>query len=89
MIDMNKKTVYEQIYKKILSCDVLKENKVEALIYGLQEIGKSIEIIYQEILPKMLNEDPDKEKILNLLWDIREEFRHIDYHIKDAEILDL
>ena len=46
--------------------------------------------IYVELVPELvgtLDESPDafKEK----LWDIREEFRHIAYHIEDAGLVDL
>lgn len=84
-----KKNDYDLLYKKIVSYDLLSDDKAESLIYALQEIKNSIDLIYEEILPKLVKEKTNKEKYLNLLWDVREEFRHIDYHIKDSEILDL
>ena len=85
----DKKKDYEKLLRNIISLEILKTNKAEALIYGLQEIKDSIEIIYNEILPKLFDDKLNKEQLLELLWDLREEFRHIDYHIKDAEILDM
>jgi hypothetical protein len=30
-----------------------------------------------------------KEEVLEELWELREQFRHIDYHIKDSNITNL
>ena len=84
-----KKHDYQHLHTKILSSNLLNANKTEALVYGLEEIKNSIDIIYDKIIPELINENLSKDQILNLLWEIREEFRHIDYHIKDSELLDL
>ncbi len=89
VIMKKKKHDYEYLHKKILSSNLLNANKTEALVYGLQEIKNSIDLIYDKIIPELINENLNKDQILNLLWEIREECRHIDYHIKDSELLDL
>ena len=64
--------------------------KADALVHALVDIEESVRKIYVELVPELvgtLDESPDafKEK----LWDIREEFRHIAYHIEDAGLVDL
>ena len=56
----------------------------------LIEIKDSFEKIYNSIIPNMLKISGNNTELLqDLLWDLREEFRHIDYHIQDSKILDL
>jgi hypothetical protein len=80
---------YEKLFKKILEKKFYSNNDSEALVYSLMEIEKSINIVYEKILPILLEKNMTKEAFLEMLWDIREEFRHIDYHIKDGKLLDL
>ena len=80
---------YEKILENILEKKIYSNENSEALIYSLMEIEKSINIVYEKILPRVLKNDITKQVILDMLWDIREEFRHIDYHIKDGKLLDL
>lgn len=77
--------------KKLL--DILIKHKIleeaEAFAYAIVNIKESMDKIYDEILPKIINADLSKFELQDLIWDIREEFRHIDYHIKDGKLLDL
>lgn len=53
--------------------------------HALLDIRESMERIYGELLPAILN-GPEVEKSVleEHLWEIHEEFRHVDYHIHDA-----
>jgi len=56
-----------------------------AIAHGLTDIRESFEKIYGEFLPK-LQAGPPAEDLTNVLFDIREEFRHILYHINDMKL---
>lgn len=75
--------------KEILALHkVLNPEEAEALVYGLMEIAESVNKIYSQIIPEILstqNNDALKDKV----WDLREEFRHIQYHIDDGRLKDL
>jgi hypothetical protein len=46
--------------------------------------------VYQELLPKLLaTRDRPHSEFLDALWDIREEFRHVAYHMDDAKLTEL
>lgn len=79
----------KEIERKLNKMENLQSDKKEALIHALVDIKISIETVYDEILPKLVNEELSSKEIQDLLWDVREEFRHIDYHIHDSEIIDL
>jgi len=81
--------VVERLLQGLVRQGVDRE-KADALVHALVDIEESVRKIYVELVPELvrtLDEPPDafKEK----LWDIREEFRHIAYHIEDAGLVDL
>jgi len=68
----------------------LGRERAEALVHALVDIRESMEKIYGTLLPKLiavLDHSPDE--FMDKLWDIREEFRHVDYHIHDSGITEL
>ena len=80
----------EKLFKLLEQKSSLKKKEIEALVYSLIEIKDSFEKIYNSIIPNMLKISGNNTELLqDLLWDLREEFRHIDYHIQDSKILDL
>ena len=62
----------------------------EAIVHALTDIAASVEKGYGELLPELLS-DPSvaTEALQDTLWDMREEFRHIQYHIDDGALTDL
>ena len=62
----------------------------EAIVHTLTDIAASGQKVYGELLPELLS-DPSvaTEALQDTLWDIREEFRHIQYHIDDGARNDL
>ncbi len=66
------------------------EEEAETLAHALLDISESIEKLYCSPVPQLLSEQEARsEHIEEVLWDIRAEFRHIDYHIHDARFTDL
>jgi hypothetical protein len=53
-------------------------------MHAIIDIGKSVEKIFSSYLPQALA-STDVEKNKELLWSIREELRHIGYHVEDIE----
>lgn len=53
------------------------------------DISESVNQIYSELLPKIMEGlDIEANRLEDALWEIRDEFRHIDYHIHDAQLTD-
>jgi hypothetical protein len=68
----------------------MNEEKSGAVSYALGDISSSVKTIYSLLIPRLLeSEKLTKEEVLETLWDIRDEFRHIQYHIDDAKLTDL
>lgn len=64
--------------------------RAEAIVHALVDIGESMENIYGALLPGMMAVlDRSNAEFKDKLWNIREEFRHVEYHIKDAKLDDL
>lgn len=63
-------------------------DKADTLSNSLTDISKSMYKIYGVLLPKLYS-IADRDELVELLWDIKEEFRHVDYHIKDAALDEL
>jgi hypothetical protein len=62
----------------------------DGLVHALIDIAVSIEKVYFDVIPKLLSEPNATTEIFkDRLWDLREEFRHIDYHIHDSKLTEL
>ena len=80
----------DKLFELIKSHGLLGPEEAEAFIHALNDISESIERIYCELVPNMLNSSIAKDDDLkDKLWDVREEFRHIEYHLKDAKLTEL
>ncbi len=66
---------------------VAKYGKEEAwtIAYGFADLEESMETFLREQLPMLLDPSVEGEKLEDLLIEVREEFRHILYHIHDPE----
>lgn len=78
----------DKIYPKLKKDTIFNKEKLDAFIHSLADIKESTDKIYNEYIPKLL-ENRSTEELEEVIWDIREEFRHIDYHIKDADLLEI
>ena len=66
------------------------QEQAEALVHALVDIGESMEKLYATLLPELMNTlDQPSAVFKDKLWDIREEFRHIEYHLRDAKLTEL
>jgi len=79
---MNPDKLYEILQKN----HVFKSEELDAYVHALVDINDSIVKIYGEYLNNILTNPENKDAIVNAIWDIREEFRHILYHINDASL---
>ncbi|MEW5744392.1 MAG: hypothetical protein AB1805_02975 [Nitrospirota bacterium] len=75
--------------KTLLRPRVYEEKKTETIIHALVDIAVSMKKIYFEILPELKQRQLSDNELRDRIWDIREEMRHIEYHIKDASLTEL
>lgn len=60
------------------------KSEPEALAHAVADIGSTAEKMQTEIIPKLLS-SPGAPEVEDLLHQLREELRHVLYHIKDTE----
>lgn len=53
---------------------------------GLLDIRKSAEVLFKELLPRLMSLPPDGADFEDVLDDIAEEYRHINYHITNTRL---
>jgi len=64
--------------------------RADAVVHALVDIEESTCKIYSDLVPQLLRSLPmSSDEFREKLWDVREEFRHIAYHLRDAELADL
>ena len=74
----------------LLSESAMSIDQAEAVAHAFVDIADSIDKIYIELLPALLARKGESlERLKEAIWEIREEFRHIEYHIQDAKLLEL
>lgn len=68
---------------------LIAEEHRNALYHALIDITNSIGAIYSAIIPRLLvSLNADEEELRDVLFELRDEFRHIEYHIRDARLAD-
>ena len=78
---------YDKLYEILIQKKVMEDAAAESWCHALHDIKESIDKVYDDLIPQLLSKtESDKEPFLNLVWDIREEFRHIQYHIDDGHL---
>lgn len=83
-LELSKKIANCAQIKKYDAPDLKGEPESWTIAYSLSEIEGSCQKITQDLLNK-LNRAEKPQEIFDVLSDIREELRHILYHIKDSE----
>jgi len=53
---------------------------------GLFDIRKSAEVLFTELLPRLMSLRPEGAEFEDVLDDIAEEYRHINYHITNTRL---
>lgn len=88
-MDYNYFKNHQELFFTILKqAEVKNDKELEAFMYALLEIEDSMNKIYNSHVKDILENNKCQEIIQDKLWDIREEFRHIEYHINDAKLLE-
>jgi len=76
----------DKIYEKLASVNYFSDkNELERFVHALTDIKESIDKIFNENVEEVCNAK-DMDTIKEKMWDIREDFRHISYHIEDAKL---
>ena len=80
----------EGLLDLLTSKNVHSKEEAEAIVHALVDIAESVEDVYCNLIPKVLSEpEASVNLVKERLWDIREEFRHIDYHVHDGKLTEL
>jgi hypothetical protein len=53
---------------------------------GLFDIRKSTDVLFRELLPRLISLRPESAEFEDVLDDIAEEYRHINYHITNTRL---
>lgn len=63
----------------------------EAAVHALIDIEHSVDTLYEKLIPALLSQETSADTLdtKDKIWDLREEFRHIDYHVHDSGLLDI
>jgi hypothetical protein len=61
------------------------QENAEAWAHALFDLQESIDRVFESLLPEGLANAGEGRLKREILGDIREEFRHIEYHMRDVE----
>ena len=76
-------TGHERLFELLTRRELVAADESGVVVHALIDIAESIEKVYCRILPTLLSEPEAATEVLkDRFWDIREEFRHIDYHVQ-------
>lgn len=56
----------------------------DALAHAINDLDDSFLTLSQTLFPRLKSEGLDSKAVQDILWDIREELRHVVYHIRDC-----
>ena len=78
------------LIRSLQSRRLFSQEESEAIVHALIDIAESVEKIYLGMIPSLLSDSISTDAVFkDKLWDIREEFRHIEYHVKDGKLTEL
>jgi hypothetical protein len=76
-----------ELSRLLVSLRVSLEEQAGTLAHALLDEYESVQDVYGSLIPQLLGDhEASPESVRELLWDVREQFRYIDYHIHDAEL---
>jgi hypothetical protein len=84
IVSLSKKIAESEMIKKYNQSSSKKDPESWVIAYSLSEIEESCQKISIGLLKKLADAET-REQVDCVLFDIREELRHILYHIKDSE----
>jgi hypothetical protein len=85
---LQKREQIDNLRERLASCPALVRFSSEeawTLVHAFSDLEESLRVFLDEQLPKLADPSVQGEQLEDLLLDIREEFRHILYHIHDPE----
>ncbi len=80
----------ESLAQRLAACPALKRfpnptEEGQSIAYSLSDLEGSMRVFLDEQLPKLADPSVQGEELEDLILDVREEFRHILYHLHDPE----
>ena len=76
----------DKLFDILKKHQIFKKDQLEAYIHALVDINESLNKIYLEYIDAIIANSDDKDIVIDNIWEIREEFRHISYHLNDAKL---
>lgn len=84
--------LFDDLRERLAACPMVNQYGVDeagTLVHAFTDLEESMRTFLNEQLPKLTDPAFKGEQLEELLMDIREEFRHIAYHIHDPEFFRL
>ncbi len=82
----------ESLAQRLAASPVLKRfpnptEEGQSIAYSLSDLEGSMRVFLDEQLPKLADPTVQGEELEDLILEVREEFRHILYHLHDPEFI--
>jgi hypothetical protein len=85
---LQKRELIDNLQERLKSCPMIAKlgpEEPDTLVHAFLDLEESLRLFVDEQLPKLADPAVQGEQLEDLLLDIREEFRHVLYHIHDPE----
>lgn len=86
---MQDRTTMDDLRRRLDDCPIVsRSGKEEAptLVHAFSDLEASCRTFLTDLLPRLANPNVQGTELEDLLIDVREEFRHVLYHIHDPEL---
>jgi hypothetical protein len=83
---LQKREPMDNLRERLGNCPMIAKlgsEEAATLVHAFSDLEESIRLFFDEQLPKLVDPSVQGEQLEDLLLDIREEFRHVLYHIHD------
>jgi len=83
-----KRGLIDNLRERLKSCPLIAKlgpEEADTLVHAFLDLEESLRLFLDEQLPKLADPVVQGEHLEDLMLEIREEFRHILYHIHDPE----
>jgi len=82
------KELFDDLRHRLAACPMVSQygsDEAGTLVHALTDLEESLRTFLDEQLPKLIDPALKGEALEDLLMDIREEFRHVLYHLHDPQ----
>lgn len=82
------KELFDDLRQRLAACPMVNQygsDEAGTLVHALTDLEESMRTFLNEQLPKLIDPALKGEALEDLLMDIREEFRHVLYHLHDPQ----